>query len=149
MSEGHEERLIRLVERIACSVERIEKIFETETQEPATSGTIFQIEGESIMAAITGTKVGGSSVFLVTWNGGMTPGAPVVWTSSDPGITFAPVPTDPTGNSVTATDVVADTLTSYTLTVTGTASDGTKVTATATVPLLTAPATGGTISQLS
>jgi len=99
--------------------------------------------------AITGTKVGGSSVFLITWNGGMTPGAAVVWTADDPGISFAPVPTDPTGNTVTATDVAADTLTQYVLTVKGTASDGSAVSATATVPLLAAPATGGTISQLS
>jgi hypothetical protein len=79
----------------------------------------------------------------------MTPGAPVVWTADDPGISFAPVPTDPTGNTVQATDVAADTLTQYVLTVKGTASDGTAVSATATVPLLTAPATGGTISQIS
>jgi len=98
---------------------------------------------------ITGTKVGGTSTFQVVWNGGMTPGGAVTWTADDPGVTILPVPTDPTGNSVTVTDAVADTLTQYVLTVTGTASDGTKVSATATVPLLTAPATGGVISQLS
>jgi len=97
---------------------------------------------------ITGTKVGGTSTFQVVWNGGMTPGAAVVWTSSDPGLTLVTDPTDTTGNTVDATDAVADTLTSYTLTAAGTASDGTAVTATATVPLLTTPATGGVINQL-
>lgn len=98
--------------------------------------------------AITGTKVGGSSVFNVVWNGGMTPGAAVVWTCpDDPGISFVPVASDVTGNTVTATDVAADALTQYTLNVAGTASDGSAVTATAVVPLLTTPATGGTINQ--
>jgi hypothetical protein len=115
---------------------------------PATAGKISQIEGESQMA-ITGTKVGGSSVFQVSWNGGMKPGAPVVWSADDPGISFAPVAVDPTGNTVTATDVAADTLTQYVITVKGTASDDTAVSATATIPLLTAPATGGTINQVS
>ena len=99
--------------------------------------------------AITGTKIGGTSVFQVVWNGGMTPGAAVNWSSSDPGLTLTPLASDPTGNTVTAVDAVADTLTSYTLTAAGTASDGTAVTATATVPLLTTPATGGNINQLS
>jgi hypothetical protein len=114
----------------------------------ATGGEIFQL-GENSMA-ITGTKVGGTSKFNVVWNGGMTPGAAVVWKSSDPGITLTPDPADATGNTIIAVDALADTLTSYTLDVSGTASDGTAVKATtATVPLLTAPATGGTISQVS
>jgi len=120
-------------------------------EEVATSGTITQLDEENkTMAAITGTKVGGSSVFQVVWNGAMTPGAPVVWSCpDDPGISFVAVSTDPTGNTVTATDVTADALTKYTLNVAGTASDGTAVQATAVVPLLAAPATGGTINQVS
>jgi hypothetical protein len=114
---------------------------------PATSGTIRQLGGT--MAGITGTAVGGTSTFQVTWNGAMTAGAPVTWTSSDSSITLTPVSTDPTGNTVQAVDAAGDTNPSYTLTVTGTASNGTTVTATASVPLLAAPATGGTIQQLS
>jgi hypothetical protein len=148
MSEQREERQIHLLERILGELAHIRRVLDKEVEEPATGGTIFQIEqGEREM--ITGTKIGGTSVFVVTWNGGMTPGAAVTWTSSDPGNTLTPVASDPTGNTIQVVDAAADTLTSYTLTVTGTASDGTTVTATATVPLLTAPATGGTINQSS
>lgn len=135
--------------RIANALERIAKAVE-DAFEPAaaTGGTIFQL-GEKDMA-ITGTKVGGTSKFQVVWNGGMTPGAPVVWTSNDPGIAITADPADPTGNTVNAVDAVADTNTSYTLDVAGTASDGSAVKATtATVPVLATPATGGTINQLS
>jgi hypothetical protein len=114
---------------------------------PATGGKISQLGATDM--AINGTKVDGSSTFQVVWNGGMTPGAAVVWTADDPGISFVTVASDPTGNTVTATDVAADALTSYNLTVNGIASDGTKVSATANVPLLAAPATGGVINQLS
>lgn len=145
---SREDQQISLLKRILETLERIEKTLETDEPEPATGGTIFQLQGEQKMA-ILGTKIGGTSVFQAVWNGGMTPGAPVVWTSSDPGLTLTPLASDPTGNTVTAIDAVADTLTSYTLTAAGTASDGTAVTITATVPLLTAPATGGVINQLS
>jgi hypothetical protein len=135
--------------RIANALEALVALAKQFLAPPAaTGGQIFQLTGDSKMA-ITGTKVGGSSVFQVVWNGGMTPGAAVTWKADDPGISFVPGSTDPTGNTVTATDVAADTLTSYNLTVSGTASDGTAVTATAAVPLLTTPATGGTINQLS
>jgi hypothetical protein len=137
LAEYYLRRIFEVLERIRVLLE----------PSPARGGTIFQI-GEANMA-ITGTKVGGTSTFVVVWNGGMTPGAPIVWTSSDPGNTLTPVASDPTGNTIQVVDAAADALTSYTLTATGTASDGTTVTATATVPLLTAPATGGVISQLS
>ena len=118
------------------------------TTAPAMGGKIQQL-GEIDMA-ITGTKVGGTSKFQVVWNGGMTPGAAVTWKSNDAGIVITPDPTDATGNTVNVTDAVLDANTSYTLDVSGTASDGSAVSATtATVPLLAAPATGGTINQLS
>jgi hypothetical protein len=133
--------------RIANALERIADSLKTAFAVPAaTGGKIIQL-GEKDMA-ITGTKVGGTSTFQVVWNGGMKPGAAVVWTSNDPGNTLTTDPTDPTGNTVDVVDAAADALTSYTLTAAGTASDGTAVTATATVPLLTTPATSGVINQL-
>jgi hypothetical protein len=134
--------------RIANALERIARSFEKFLAPPAaTGGKIIQL-GENM--AITGTKVGGTSQFQVVWNGGMTPGAAVVWTSNDLGIVITPLGSDPTGNTIQVVDAVADANTSYTLDVSGTASDGTAVKATtATVPLLTAPATGGVINQLS
>jgi hypothetical protein len=150
MSEWREERLIRLIEELLAETRHIRKVLDKESEEPATGGKISQIEGDSIMVAITGIKAGGSGVFLVTWNGAMDPTKPTVWTSTDTGITFAPVPTDPTGNSVTVNDAVLDTSTTFDLTATGTNSAGAAVTATATgIPISLAPATGGTISQLS
>jgi hypothetical protein len=135
--------------RIANALERIARSFEKFLAPPvATGGKIIQL-GEKDMA-ITGTKVGGTSQFQVVWNGGMTPGAAVVWTSNDPGIVITPLGSDLTGNTIQVVDAVADANTSYTLDVSGTASDGTAVKATtATVSLLTAPATGGVINQLS
>lgn len=116
--------------------------------EPATKGTVFQIEGGMEMP-ITKVNVGGVGVFQVVWNGGMDPTKQPTWASKDTGIAFSPVPTDPTGNTEQAQDAVLDANPSFDIVVTGTASDGSTVTATATVPLAQAPATSGVINQLS
>ena len=101
--------------------------------------------------AITGTPVGGSSSFQVTWNGAMAPGTPDVWSVDDPNVTLSPDTSgDPT--IIDAADSSTDTATLYNLTVTATNSAGQPVTATAQVPLIPpppTPASGGTINQVS
>jgi len=116
---------------------------------PATKFTIVQSQSGGTMAGITGTQVGGTSTFQAVPNGALQAGAPVVWSSSDPAITLTPVATDPTGLTVQAVDTTGDTNASYTLTVTGTSSNGSSITGTAQVPLLPTPATAFTINQLS
>ena len=117
---------------------------------PATGGTIFQIKGGQKMA-ITGTPVGGSSSFQVTWNGAMAPGTPENWAVDDPNVTLSPDSSgDPT--IVDATDAATDTAAIYNLTVTANNSAGSSVMATAQVQLIPpppTPATGGTINQLT
>ena len=151
MSEWREYREIEEIERRLSSIERkIDQLLQVLVPTAATGGQISQIiEGATM--PITGIKVGGNGVFQVAWNGGMDPSKQPVWTSpTDTGITFAPVPTDPTGNTVTVQDAVLDANTTFDLLVTGVASDQSTVTATAKgVPLAQAPATAGVISQLS
>jgi hypothetical protein len=117
---------------------------------PAAKGFTISQLGENGMA-INGIVKGAVGTFIETptpAGGQLQAGNIPVWSSDDTQTTLTP---SADGTSVSVATSASDPATSFNLTVTGVSSDGTKITATANVPLTAAvvPATGFTISQTS
>ena len=141
---------VHQLRRIADELEELICLLRRFMVHPATGGTINQIGGS--MPTNLSIVAGTSGIFMVTWNGALQPGAPVVWSASDPAVVLAPVTTDPTGNTESAAVPASDTASTFVLTATATNLAGAPVTATATItitPAPPAPATAGVINQLS
>jgi hypothetical protein len=138
--ELHEER------REASALERIADLLERFLFPPASGFKILQGDNMAITGIVKGA-VGNFSETPTPAGGQLQAGNIPVWTSDDPLTTLTP---SADGTTVAVATSATDPATSFNLTVSGVASDGTKITGTANVPLTAAvvPATGFAINQL-
>lgn len=110
----------------------------------------FEIKQLGGSMAITGIVLGATGTFTETPSpagGALQSGNVPVWTSDDTLTTLTP---SADGTSVAVATSASDTATSFNLTVSGVASDGTAISTSVNVPLLppaVVPATGFTINQ--
>lgn len=154
--EKEELRLLREIrEQQKCDHNLLEEILRLEKEilhfvkpRPAQGFSISQ-KGASNMA-ITGVPLGGTGTFTETptpAGGQLQAGNIPVWTVDDTLVTLTP---SADGTSVTCAVDPSDTGTSFNLTCSGVASDGTAISTAANVPILAAvppPATGFEIDQ--
>jgi hypothetical protein len=133
-------------EALCCVCHELKRI--NEFLRAAKYFEIKQIGGSGM--AITGIVLGATGTFTETPSpagGALQAGNIPVWTSDDTLTTLTP---SADGSSVAVATSTSDTATSFNLTVSGVASDGTAITSSVNVPLLPAavvPATGFTINQ--
>lgn len=145
--EKRKDRARRLeIEALRCICHELKRL--NEFLRAAKSFEIKQIGGSGM--AITGIVLGATGTFTETptpAGGALQAGNVPVWTSDDANTTLTP---SADGTSVNVATSTADTATSFNLTVSGVASDGTAITSSVNVPLLPAavvPATGFDIEQ--
>lgn len=133
------------IEELRCICHELKRL--NEFLRAAKSFEIKQIGGSGM--AITGIVLGATGTFTGTPNGALQAGNIPVWTADDPNVALTP---SPAGTGVAAATSTTDTATSFNLTESGVASDGTPISSTVNVPLLPAavvPATGFDIEQTS